>query len=262
MLLGLTIVVLGDRRRERQPRRRDAATAVGRQASSVLVDAEDLYVALADADAGASTAYLRAGLEPPALRTRYTATSTTPVSDSPPSPASPRSADAARPAIAAIELGAARLRRLVESARTNSRHEFPLGAAYLRRASDLMRSHDPARRRRACTTEAAQQLYRSYRAGSVALARADDPARRRCWPSAHWSPRRCSWRGGLVACLNVGLLGRDRGRRRAGAWAAAILRRPGAGAGPLAGARLRSPDRPVHGPHPGASLARATRTSS
>ena len=33
--------------------------------------AEDLYVALADADAAASTAFLRAGLEPEELRARY-----------------------------------------------------------------------------------------------------------------------------------------------------------------------------------------------
>ncbi len=51
--------------------RGDATEAVLDDATPLLVDAEELYVALADADAAASTAFLRAGLEPPELRDRY-----------------------------------------------------------------------------------------------------------------------------------------------------------------------------------------------
>ena len=51
--------------------RRDAADAIGLEAAPLLVEAENLYVALADADAAASTAFLRPGFEPRALRTGY-----------------------------------------------------------------------------------------------------------------------------------------------------------------------------------------------
>ena len=51
----------------------DATTAVVDEATPLLVSAEDLYVALADADAAASTAFLSAGFEPPELRIRYLA---------------------------------------------------------------------------------------------------------------------------------------------------------------------------------------------
>ena len=51
--------------------RGDATAAVRDDATPLLVGAEDLYVALADADAAASTAFLRAGLEPEELRARY-----------------------------------------------------------------------------------------------------------------------------------------------------------------------------------------------
>ena len=48
--------------------RRAAADDVVGHAGPLLIDAQDLYVALAGADAAASTSFLRAGLEPPELR--------------------------------------------------------------------------------------------------------------------------------------------------------------------------------------------------
>ena len=163
ILVATTIVVLGIVAVSATLRRHSAATAVGAEASSVLVDAGDLYVSLADADAGASTAYLHAGLEPPALRKRYTDDLQR---------AGERLAALqglgpdARSAIRAIDSALPVYAGYVESARANSRHEFPLGAAYLRRASDLMRSTIlPAATD--LYRQAAMQLDRSYRTGST-----------------------------------------------------------------------------------------------
>jgi len=145
ILVATTIVVLGIVAVNATLRRHSAATAVGAEASSVLVDAGDLYVSLANADASASTAYLHAGLEPPALRRRYTddlqraGERLAALSDQGLGPD-------ARSAIRAIDSVLPVYAGYVESARANSRHEFPLGAAYLRRASDLMRSSPTVRR--------------------------------------------------------------------------------------------------------------------
>lgn len=120
--------------------RGDATEAVLDDATPLLVDAEELYVALADADAAASTAFLRAGLEPPELRDRY-------LEDL-------EIAGAKLPLIAARTRGSARSSDAVtmitqtlpvyagevESARTNNRLDNPVGASYLRQASDSMRN--------------------------------------------------------------------------------------------------------------------------
>lgn len=165
ILVATTIVVLGIVAVNATLRRHSAATAVGAEASSVLVDAGDLYVSLANADASASTAYLHAGLEPPALRRRYTddlqraGERLAALSDQGLGPD-------ARSAIRAIDSVLPVYAGYVESARANSRHEFPLGAAYLRRASDLMRSTIlPAATD--LYRQAAMRLDRSYRAGST-----------------------------------------------------------------------------------------------
>ena len=118
--------------------RRAAADDVVDSAAPHLLAAQDLYVALADADAAASTIFLRAGLEPTELRQSY-------VEDL-------RRAGERLAAIAAGDLGprastaAATLTEelaayngLVEAARTNSRLGHVVGAAYLRDASDKMR---------------------------------------------------------------------------------------------------------------------------
>jgi hypothetical protein len=131
----------------------------------VLIDAEDLYVALADADASASTAYLQEGLEPAALRDRYTADlrragqrlAALSAQELPPE---------SRPAIEAIASALPVYAGHVETARTNSRLGYPLGAAYLRRGSDLMRTTMlPAAT--SLYKQAAARLERSYGAGST-----------------------------------------------------------------------------------------------
>ena len=51
---------------------------LGNRAQPLLVEAETIYSALADADTTAAQAFLAGGLEPPALTRRYEATSTGP----------------------------------------------------------------------------------------------------------------------------------------------------------------------------------------
>ena len=119
--------------------RHSAADGVVTTAAPRLLAAQDLYVALAAADAAASNIFLRAGTEPPELRQEY-------LGDL-------RRAGERLAAIAGGALGpdattaASTIAEelptyagLVETARVNSRLEFPVGAAYLRRASELMRT--------------------------------------------------------------------------------------------------------------------------
>jgi hypothetical protein len=119
--------------------RTDAADAAATRDEPLLVGADDLYASLSDADATAATTFLRGGSEPADLRGRYLA-------------------DLRRASGQVIALGrrvrdpveVAALRTisadlptysgLMETARANNRQGFPVGAAYLRQASDLMRA--------------------------------------------------------------------------------------------------------------------------
>src|SRR5439155_23381430 len=119
------------------------------QSGPLAVRAQQLYRSLSDADATAASAFLSNGVEPPALRKRYqddiaaaggalAAVTAGGVSDQP-----------------AVQRLAAQLpvyTGLVETARTVNRSGLPLGAAYLREASALMRDQ---------LLPAAEQLYRA-----------------------------------------------------------------------------------------------------
>ncbi len=119
--------------------RRQAATdTVGLEAAPLLQRAEALYVSLTDADAAATTTFLQAGLEPPEQRDRYVAdlqaanTQLASIAEADLSPT-------ARQAVATIAAGLPIYAGDVESARANNRLDHPVGAAYLRDASVLMR---------------------------------------------------------------------------------------------------------------------------
>jgi hypothetical protein len=108
--------------------------------------AQEVYRALQDADATAASAFLSGGLEPPQLRDRYEA-------DIAQAQAALSVATASSPDLTATL--AAQLpvyTGLIETARTNNRQGFPVGAAYLREASGLMRTQ---------LLPAAQELYRA-----------------------------------------------------------------------------------------------------
>jgi hypothetical protein len=145
--------------------RANATRDVAVDATPLLVDSQDLYVALADADAAASTAFLQAGKESPDLRTRYAD--------------DVARADAKLAAIArhgGLDQGARdNLDHItqqlsvysgqVATARANNRLDFPVGAAYLRLASKLMREEMlPAAL--AIYRDAAAQLHDGYVAGT------------------------------------------------------------------------------------------------
>lgn len=119
--------------------RRQAAESVATKTEPLLVQADVLYSSLSDADATAATTFLTGGLEPIARRKRYlrdlhsaTAQLTTlarEVGDSP-------------DALAAVSTVSTQLpvySGLIETARANNRQGLPVGTAYLRQASSLMR---------------------------------------------------------------------------------------------------------------------------
>jgi hypothetical protein len=114
------------------------------------VAAQNLYRALSDADATAASAFLSNGLEPAALRERYQAD----IADATAALAVVSAGDTrdARRVTSAAQITAQLpvYTGLIETARAYNRQGLPLGAAYLREASGLMRGK---------LLPAAQQLY-------------------------------------------------------------------------------------------------------
>lgn len=120
--------------------------------------AQEVYRALQDADATAASAFLSGGLEPAQLRERYEA-------DIAQAQAALSVATASSPDLTAtLSAQLPVYTGLIETARTNNRQGFPVGAAYLREASGLMRTQ---------LLPAARELYR---AETDRVARAQDEA--------------------------------------------------------------------------------------
>jgi hypothetical protein len=116
--------------------RRASALTHAREDSAQLVRLQDIRTSLVEADAAATNAFLVGGLEPSATRAVYqdrlqhassqvTAASTHDRSD----------ADR----LGVVNKDLATYAGLIESARANNRQGFPLGTAYLRQASALLR---------------------------------------------------------------------------------------------------------------------------
>lgn len=101
------------------------------------VGAQDLYRSLSDADATAATAFLTNGVEPAALRQRYLDDIARAGSALTVAARDADDADAARLAVLSDQLPV--YTGLVETARSYNRLGVPLGGAYLREASALMR---------------------------------------------------------------------------------------------------------------------------
>jgi hypothetical protein len=135
VLLGLTAGVAAfATTQHRSALLRDIAAVNG----PLSVGAQELYRSLSDADATASNAFLANGAEPAVLRQRYlddiaraTSALTVALRDA-------DEGDAARLAVLADQLPV--YTGLVETARSYNRLGVPLGAAYLREASGLMRN--------------------------------------------------------------------------------------------------------------------------
>jgi hypothetical protein len=112
---------------------------LGNRAQPLLVEAETIYSALADADTTAAQAFLAGGLEPAALTQRYDTDldkATTALTS-----AARRTPDGGPTAQAIQQLaaGTAQYAALVATARANNRQGLPVGSSYLSAASNLNR---------------------------------------------------------------------------------------------------------------------------
>lgn len=118
--------------------RASGAGAVVSTSEPVSLDGQQIYRALSDADATAATAFLSGGLEPIAVRHRYLADIAQAASRLEAATAIAGHSVAARD-LAVLSAALPVYTGEVETARADNRLGLPLGAAYLREASSLMR---------------------------------------------------------------------------------------------------------------------------
>jgi hypothetical protein len=137
ILIGLLIV--GVVAASAASTRGSAARAVGLEAAPELVAAEDLYGSLADADATASIILLKAGQESNALRNRYARDLRDAGNHLAALAQEVGQASGERTALATISNSLPIYAGYVETAHANGRLGYPLGEAYLKEASSLMR---------------------------------------------------------------------------------------------------------------------------
>ena len=136
LVAALTFGLLGE---TAATTRRNAARTAATESEPLLLRAVQLHDALSDADATASATFVIGGAEPSARRRRYLADVEAASSalailgrrtDTSPETAA---------AVAGIGRDLPVYTGLIETARADNRQGFPVGAAYLRRASTLMR---------------------------------------------------------------------------------------------------------------------------
>jgi hypothetical protein len=102
-------------------------------------DAQQIYQSLSDADATAAAAFLAGGLEPPAASARYLADIARAASYL--EAATAESGEhSGRSQLATLATDLPVYTGLIEAARADNRQGLPVGAAYLREASNLMRT--------------------------------------------------------------------------------------------------------------------------
>jgi hypothetical protein len=120
--------------------RHDATQALASVAQPSLVQASDAYAALSDADATASVAFLTGDLDLVYGRSRYISDLTRATTQLAAISRTAGATAAVQDSIFAINAQLPTYTGLVENARSNNRQGFPVGAAYLRRASETMRN--------------------------------------------------------------------------------------------------------------------------
>jgi hypothetical protein len=120
------------------------------ESGPLSVHAQEIYRALSDADATAAAALLVGGLEPPAVRQRYERDIAQATAALAAAADLGGGADASAGPLRQISTNLPVYTGLVETARVYNRQGFPLGAAYLREASGVMRGQ---------LLPAAEQLY-------------------------------------------------------------------------------------------------------
>src|SRR6266516_930211 len=116
-----------------------AATDMATASEPLSVDAQQIYRSLSDADATATTAFLAGGVAPRAARLRYAADLARVATDLQAATAAAGS-PAVRSRLSVLSVNLPVYAGEVETARANNRLGLPLGAAYLREASTLMRA--------------------------------------------------------------------------------------------------------------------------
>jgi len=134
-------------------RRNAGVRTVGAQSEPLIVDAQAIDTSLAQADATAANAFLGGGIEAADQRAQYLgsiANATRLLTDA--SQRGGTSVDVQRP-LRDLSSQLAVYTGLVETARSNNRQGYPIGAAYLRQANLLMTR---------TVLPAAQQLYDVY----------------------------------------------------------------------------------------------------
>jgi hypothetical protein len=117
---------------------RDDAIGDARAEGAQLVRYQTVRTNLVQADALATNAFLVGGLEPSSQRERYEQSLAAAAGALTDAAANSRRGDA--DALRAVDQSIVRYAGLVESARTNNRQGFPVGAAYLRQASQQLRT--------------------------------------------------------------------------------------------------------------------------
>jgi len=147
VVLGLLGVLAGISAVVGAAQRSHLVDSVATHSGPLAVQAQQLYRSLSDADATAAAAFLSSGAEPPELRQRYQ-------SDIAAAGAALAAAGATgdrdKGPLAEIANSLPVYTGLVESARSYNRLNLPVGAAYLREASGVMRER---------LLPAARQLY-------------------------------------------------------------------------------------------------------
>ncbi len=152
--------------------RAQALDDLAARSGPLSVAAQDLYRSLSDADATANSAFLAGGLERAEVRARYeadiaqaeTALATAVAAREPADLADPDSALAVLSRELSVYTG------LVETARANNRQGLPVGAAYQREASTLMRDRLLPAAQRLYTNETAALRADQDRAAAIPFA--------------------------------------------------------------------------------------------
>ena len=118
---------------------RAGTSDLGDRAQPLLVEAETIYSALADADTTAAQAFLAGGLEPAELTRRYDADLARATTALTSAARRTTGTGTAAEAVRVLSGGVAQYSALVATARANNRQGLPIGASYLSEASRLNR---------------------------------------------------------------------------------------------------------------------------
>jgi hypothetical protein len=153
------VALISEQARER------AVNSARTDSEPLLAEAVNLYGSLSDANATATTTFLVGGLEPPARRARYLRDVGTASDSLAALTRQVGGSGAARGAVATITRELPIYTGLVEAARANNRQKLPIGAAYMRQASELLSKTILPAAGRLYTIEA-QRLRDDYSTGT------------------------------------------------------------------------------------------------